>query len=177
MPVKVGIFGGSFDPPHEGHQRCIQYALARGHRCDKVFVIPSGNRQDKPDQTSYPNRLRMAQLAFQAVPKVFIGQWEDPALNPEPVYTYNTVLLLKRLYPTWDFHLVIGQDNKIENWYKSEELRQELAGLIVVPRDNISSTKIRANVKRGAPILPVDPLVDHYIQEHKLYGYGSKTGR
>lgn len=169
MTVKVGIFGGAFDPPHVGHNSCIEFALGSKVRCDRIFVIPSGDRPDKPNQSPYSQRLELAQIAFQPYGKVFVGQWESPEHRQGSTFTYDTVMLLKKLYPTWDFHLIIGKDNEksLASWHRGEELLKELAGTIVVPRTVVNSTAIRKSPRDYSDQL--NPLVLRIIQQKRMY--------
>jgi nicotinate-nucleotide adenylyltransferase len=176
MTIKVGIFGGAFDPPHLGHNKCIEFAMGSPARCDRIFVIPSGERPDKPHQSPFDMRMKMAQIAFQSYSKVLVGGWEDPKVRQGPTFTYDTLMILKGLYPYWEFHLLVGADNKdkLSTWYKGDLLLKELAGLIVVPRDKRSSTSLREMYKKskfvgGTNRQNIDPLIDVFIRNQKMY--------
>lgn len=166
--VKVGIFGGAFDPPTTGHLRCIREAFASGNRMDKVFVIPSGERTDKPNQTAYHHRFAMCSKAFGAIPNVLVGSWEAPEQRKGPIYTFDTMVILKKLYPWWDFYLVLGSDygeGSTVHWHRGEELLQMTKGIITVPRSEENSTALRANFNPQW----VDPQVAQYAADHNLY--------
>lgn len=169
MSIQIGILGGAFDPPHLGHRRCIDWALGSGVRMDKVFVIPSGVRVDKPGQTDYAHRLAMCVRAFGDLPKVLVGAWESPQQRQGPCYMYDTVVLLKKLYPWWGFHLIVGSDyteGDLLQWYRGEELVKQLAGVIRVPRSQESSTQLRQQFDASW----THPQVADYVNTHGLYG-------
>ncbi len=167
--INLGIYGGAFDPPHRSHEMCIRYALSPPQSLDRVWVLPSGQRVDKPNQLSFDHRMAMAKLAFEDISGVFVGAYESPSYRTGPIYTYDTISILKKKYPNWNFHLIVGSDNAdVSSWHEGQALLQLLGSVIVVPRtDDRSSTSVRTGLHSSLPTL--NPKVANYIKVHGLY--------
>ena len=177
--VIIGIFGGSFDPPHICHVLVCQYVLAMTP-VEKVLVVPAYHHPfDKPS-TPYADRVAMCRLAMSTLaPYVEISEIESTREGHS--YTIDTVRELQRLYPRDEFRLIIGSDilHETERWKDFEDLRQ-LAPPIVVPRGeknepsfsfpNLSSTSIRQALREGRDVSEAVPQqVLAYIQSNSLY--------
>lgn len=187
---KIGILGGTFDPPHKGHIAIAKAALDR-LGLDKVIFIPAQNPPHKVKQTvaSPADRLRMLELALDDIERFEISDIE--LQRPGLSYTADTLEELCRVFPGEEFFLIIGADNisEIESWYDPERILTlakvaaanrpgfgsggAYAGRILnfeMPPADISSTDVRNRIKAG---LPVDDLVPkgvgEYIIKHRLY--------
>ena len=132
--MKVGIFGGSFDPIHNGHISLAQYVLDHTD-LDEVWLMVSPLNPLKPQGyvASDRERLEMARLAVAGHPGIKVSDFEFTL--PIPSYTYNTLAKLKEAYPDCDFRLIIGGDNwaDFDRWRNPQEILDEF-GLIVYPR-------------------------------------------
>lgn len=164
--MKVGIFGGSFDPIHEGHIRLAKYVLDHTD-LDEVWLMVSPLNPLKPQGYVATNeqRLDMARLAVEGIPGIRVSDFEFHL--PIPSYTYNTLTELKKAYPDIDFSLIIGGDNwaNFDRWRNPQEILSEF-GIIVYPRPGedispslhsslftLDSTKIR--ILESAPQMPI----------------------
>jgi nicotinate-nucleotide adenylyltransferase len=187
----VGIFGGSFDPPHIGHLITAQSVLEI-RRLSKIIFIPNGISPNKNYQrgASAEDRLNMLKLSIDDIPNFEISDVEIKSSDVS--YTITTLRKFRSLYN--EIELIIGYDNLLEfsTWKEPEEIIKH-AKLIVLRRntnnndefkDNffqaavfvdtpvieISSTEIRRRVKNG---LPIDYLVvakvKEYIYKFNLY--------
>ncbi|MDE7419382.1 MAG: nicotinate (nicotinamide) nucleotide adenylyltransferase [Muribaculaceae bacterium] len=132
--MKVGIFGGSFDPIHEGHVNLAKYVLDHTD-LDEVWLMVSPLNPLKPQGYVATNeqRLEMARLAVQDIPGIQVSDFEFHL--PIPSYTYKTLTELKKSYPDHDFRLIIGGDNWADfgKWKNPDEILNEF-GIIVYPR-------------------------------------------
>lgn len=132
--MKVGIFGGSFDPVHEGHVRLAKYVLDHTD-LDEVWLMVSPLNPLKPQGYVATNeqRLEMARLAVEGIPGIRVSDFEFHL--PIPSYTYKTLTELKKSYPDHDFRLIIGGDNwaSFERWRDPEKILSEF-GVVVYPR-------------------------------------------
>lgn len=141
--MKVGIFGGSFDPIHEGHVNLAKYVLEHTD-LDEVWLMVSPLNPLKPQGYVATNeqRLKMARLAVEGIPGIRVSDFEFHL--PIPSYTYNTLTELKKSYPNIDFRLIIGGDNwaNFDHWRNPEEIISEF-GVIVYPRpgESLSDTR------------------------------------
>ncbi len=132
--MKVGIFGGSFDPIHEGHVNLAKYVLDHTD-LDEVWLMvsPRNPLKDHGPIAIDQQRLEMAQLAVEGIPGIRVSDFEFHL--PIPSYTYKTLTELKKAYPDIDFRLIIGGDNwaDFDRWRNPEEILTEF-GVIVYPR-------------------------------------------
>lgn len=185
--ARVGIFGGSFNPPHTSHVLVALFALSTWD-LDEVLVIPSYRHALDKELVSFEHRFRMAELAFRPLgPRVQVSRIEEELGDVS--YTVNTVRELQRRHPGAQFYLVIGSDilGETAKWREYDELVR-LAPPLVVPRlgvqthsgsrdalgfflPAISSTDLRATLAGGHdPGMAIPPTVQRYIAEHGLYG-------
>lgn len=162
--MKIGIFGGSFDPIHAGHVSLAKYVLDHTD-LDEVWLMVSPLNPLKPQGyvATDEERLDMARLAVEGIPGIRVSDFEFHL--PIPSYTYKTLTELKKAYPDHEFHLIIGGDNwaNFNRWRNPEEILSEF-GIIVYPRPGQSLEALSENRKRktenvtipdGAPQMPV----------------------
>lgn len=106
--MKLGIFGGTFNPPHKGHIRLCKEFKDR-LELDKVFIIPDKAPVHKTvsELESNEDRYNMCKLCF-TEPEYEISRMELD--RDEPSYSYLTVRELREKYPNDEFYLIIGSD-------------------------------------------------------------------
>ena len=142
--MKIGIFGGTFNPPHKGHVRMIN-KMAEELELDKVIIIPNKVPTHKrcDDLADNRDRLAMCKIAFNN-PKFEISTMEmDRATDSYTIFTVNE---LKQKYPNDDLYLIIGSDMFLifHKWYKHKELLEKCT-ICVASRDNAENIqKLRA---------------------------------
>jgi len=181
--VHIGLFGGSFDPPHICHSLLCFYVLEMTD-VDKVLWVPCVDHAFAKVSASFEHRLAMSRLAAQALgPRVEISDIEK--MLPRPSYTINTVEALRRQMAGARISVLIGSDivAELERWQRIEDLRQQ-ADFIIVPRGGyvsgddetavalprLSSTDIRNALRSGHSVDGfVTPAVRAYIEHHGLY--------
>jgi nicotinate-nucleotide adenylyltransferase len=171
---RIGILGGSFNPPQIGHVAIANYV--RDHNLvDEVCVMPCADHPYGKNLAPFVNRLAMCNLAFHGMPHVVISDME--AHLPTPSYTVQTLRHLQDTVHNAKFSLIIGSDTMmdIHNWKEFTEIHK-LATLLEVPRGsnspipNVSATEIRHCIHAGQPITDLVPApVAEYIQAHGLY--------
>jgi nicotinate-nucleotide adenylyltransferase len=133
----IGIYGGTFDPIHNGHLHVIK-ELLQSRRIDRIIVIPAGDPQlrERP-HASGKDRLAMCQIAIDQLGSVRERvELSDIEINRNrPSYAIETVEELLRNDPDQEFAWIIGSDayRKIGDWHESERL-QELISFIVIER-------------------------------------------
>lgn len=184
------LFGGTFDPVHNGHIAMLHAAVA-ALAPSMTIVIPTGQPWQKGNTThaSAAHRVAMLRLAF---PQIKIDERE---LHREgPTFTVETLHEINHEYPTHQLHWLIGSDSfaKLDSWREPEAIAA-LTKFAVVRRANetiapprvncryteivtspppISSTQIRARLKKHArqnvrDFVPA--AICDYIQQHQLY--------
>lgn len=190
--MRRALFGGSFDPFHDGHLAMIRATLERG-LADLVMVMPTGHNPHKPaPAASGEHRLRMAELGVAGLAAVVVSDFE--ARRPGPSFTVETLESLAERHPGEVWRLLIGADNLEEflRWRQPARLLQ-LADLLVFPRGEaldalapelrrrativsgfacrVASTGVRAALAAGRrPTELLPPTVLAYIERHGLYG-------
>ena len=125
---KIGIFGGSFNPPHLGHVHAARYAaLSLG--LDRLMLIPSGKTPCKPvpELTASPEqRLRMLSIAFGSVPIAEVSSMELDRGGES--YTWETVRQIREGNPEAELFLLLGTDMflKFPQWADADKLCGEV---------------------------------------------------
>lgn len=135
--MRIGLFGGTFDPPHLGHlilaERCREAASL-----DEVRFLVSYQPPHKLDRTMsrFDMRCEMAELATVGQPAFRVERIE--AELPPPSFTAETLRVLRERQPNDDFHLIIGGDSLVDlpGWYQPQRVIAQ-AGIIAVPRPGI----------------------------------------
>lgn len=188
---RVALFGGTFNPIHNGH-----LALAK-RLCDQeeldefwFMVSPMNPFKQNMDLLADEIRLELVQLAIADDKRLAACDFEFSL--PKPSYTYHTLLALKEAYPKTQFILIIGGDNwlKFPHWFKSEKI-MEMVEVWVYPRpgyqiDNVisyhrvklveapqfdfSSTDVRKAIRAGKDASSMLPLpVWERIKKDNIY--------
>lgn len=199
--MRLGLFGGSFDPPHVGHLLMAQDAL-QALSLDRLLVIPAARQPLKcDDQTPAVHRLAMVRACFEGV----------PALEVDPVeiargglsYMVDTVEEVHRREPGASLHLLVGSDvvPTLPRWKDVDRLLR-MVQLVVLSREvpdavsgahlvvhggviaqhlttrrvDVSSTEIRTRIREGRSIRGFVPdAVAAYIVSTGLYQEKSRV--
>ncbi len=194
--LRLGVLGGSFDPPHRGHRALAEAALAQ-FQLDRLHILPTGVAWHKSRQlTEAHHRLAMCALAFSDLPAIQVDDRE--IRRGTASYTVDTLEELLSEHPGAEIHLFIGQDQlrAFKTWRRWQDILA-MARLVVAARDTlplqqgesdatvpferlqmsllpISSTAIRALARSEAENLQalsalVPNHVASYISQHSLY--------
>jgi nicotinate-nucleotide adenylyltransferase len=181
--VKVGIFGGSFNPPHVAHVLAVVYCLSI-EELDEVRIVPCFRHPFAKELAPFEHRFRMCELAMGWLPHTRVSRVEEE-LGGES-RTLRTIEHLRQTEPASSFRLIIGADLLLEGrrWQGFDRIL-ELAPPIALGREgvtadgspppmvpNVSSTLIRDAVREGklreiAQWVPRAVLA--YIERHRLY--------
>ena len=180
--MKLGLYGGTFDPIHNGHIHVITQLLTL-NIVDRVLVIPAGEprlRENAPIATGAQRRT-MCQLAVNDLAPEFRGKVEvNPIeiLRMGPSYTIDTVEAVKQAYPDDEIILIVGTDahQKIEQWHRVDELLKMVTLEIIERPDalsgqgrDIDAIDLSATQVRLGQSDQLSPSVANYIKEHNLY--------
>ena len=198
-PLRVGLFGGAFDPPHRAHRALAEAALAQ-LGLDLLLILPTGQAWHKSRVlTAAVHRVAMCELAFAGLPRRRVDQRE--IRRQGPTYTADTLAELAAEYPGAQLYLLMGADQLLafRTWSRWQEVLQcatlavasravesacqqgellELRGIDIphisldLPPRPLSATSVRARAE-GSPHADLEPLVPEgvarYISEHHLY--------
>ncbi|MCH8567538.1 MAG: nicotinate (nicotinamide) nucleotide adenylyltransferase [Balneolales bacterium] len=191
---QIGLFGGSFDPPHIMHETLIDRFLA-SELCDEVWVLPAAASPFKENGhfTTFEHRLEMAKLAFGYLENVRVCDIERHL--PQPSYTIQTVEFLLAKYPEYGFRICIGGDNlaSFHKWKDAEKILR-LTKVLVAERPDVStiaaknspsfivvphkpqacsSTEVRKKLsmqsRSSIHQMPLNPVITDYILQNNLY--------
>ena len=135
----IGIFGGAFDPIHNGHLALAENILKK-KQLDKILFIPTARPPHKPlnPVTHFRYRYKMVELAISNNPTFEISDIENKNID-QLSYSVLTVERLKKIYSNAEFSLIIGGDSlkMLHTWHKAEEL-VEACNIISYPRPGYS---------------------------------------
>ncbi len=188
-PIRTALFGGTFNPLHNGHLTIARSVLEQG-LADEVWILITPCNPWKKDQILLDDRLRY-NMVRDAVKDIHGIEASDYEFNlPKPSYTANTLRHISADYPDREFILTIGADNwvKFDNWRESDFILSNYR-IIVYPRSgfeikdipqgvtelncplvDVSSTDIRSMIQAGEPINEMVPAsVARTIADLKLY--------
>lgn len=192
MKRRIGIFGGSFNPIHNGHVALARQLLRKAALDEVWFVVsPQNPLKAQTDLLNDQKRLELVRLALEGEPGLVASDCEFSL--PRPSYTWNTLCHLSQRYPDCEFSLLIGGDNLrcFHRWAHADDLMTHY-DIIVYPRDNephpsstslpprvrlvdtplldISSTEVRRRISHGEPYRHLVPTkVAEVIEREKLY--------
>jgi nicotinate-nucleotide adenylyltransferase len=199
MTPRLGVFGGTFDPPHIGHLILACESLAQLELQKMLWVLTAAPPHKHPNSISpLEHRLAMLRLAIGDNPAFELSDVDME--RPGPHYTYDTMTLLGEKYPGVDLVLVLGGDSlhDLPGWHRPADLvaacheigvmrrpvdaidltalGQQLPGLtdkvrfVDAPLLEIASHEIRLRARRGLPFRYfVPPMVYDYIAQYRLY--------
>lgn len=189
---RIGIFGGSFNPVHNGHIHICK-AFLNSKLIDELWIIPVFDPPHKVLEhlVSFEHRLEMTKIAFSNLENVRVIGVESEL--PKPNYTLKTVEYLQNEFPDKIFLLCIGGDslNYFDTWYEYEDLLNKVQ-LLVVKRENVSydgvkdlilnrsvfirsdvtnesSSEIRKELELTGKTNQIPVEVLNYILKNKLY--------
>jgi len=191
--MRVALFGGSFDPPHRGHEALVRKVLdMKELEIDEVWILPA---QLNPDKVNNPvkgeHRLAMLQLIFKDEKRIHISDWE--LQRPGKSYTFDTLTHFTTAYPDYKFHFVMGSDQRFGSWDRCHQTAA-MVDFIIVSRaghqanpseifhgveeakykivnfhDESNSSAVREDIEAGQYTTGVIHSVLMYILEHQLY--------
>lgn len=201
MPERIGIFGGTFDPPHLGHQALATHARSQLDLVRLLWMLtPDPPHKRGRRITPVEHRLAMVELALMDMPGCELSRIELD--RPGPHYALNTVKLVGVQYPEAELVYLMGGDSlhDLPDWHKPAELLAALRFLAVMRRPGadfdlpaleqvlpgitakihfveapllkISGSEIRRRAAFGKPFNEfVLPSVYDYIIDHRLYSH------
>ncbi len=195
---RIGILGGTFDPPHVGHLILAEYS-AEALELDHLFLVPAADPPHKQGEikASVQHRLAMLERAIDGNERFSLSRIDVD--RPGPHYSYDTVRIVKKQFPDADLFFVMGGDSfrDLPTWYDPQKIIA-LSKIVVMrrPYDNmrpdmheavlpglaqrailvdaplleISSSDIveRLSLGKSVRYLVPDAVLD-YISQHHLY--------
>jgi nicotinate-nucleotide adenylyltransferase len=193
MSVRLGLFGGTFDPPHLGHLALAEWARER-LRLDRVVFVPAGDPPHKRGRvvTGAATRLAMTELAIAGHEGFTLSTIEVDRAGPS--YTVDTLRALRAAHPGSRWWLLIGEDSlaDLRTWRDPETIVRLATPAVAVrpgaparrvtrafgrpvvwlgnPPIDVSSSDVRARARRGAAIRFLVPdAVERFVVARRLY--------
>lgn len=184
---RIGILGGTFNPPHQGHLIMAEYVRVELN-LDEVWFIPTYHPPHKQHaHIAAKHRVAMLEEAIQDSKAFKINMIEIDRSGKS--YTIDTLTEFKRIYPKYDFYFIIGGDmvDYLPHWKDIDKLVEIVTFVgvnrvgykltspypfleVMAPLVDISSTMIRERLNEGKSIKYLVPdSVDSYIKEYRLY--------
>lgn len=187
--MRIGIYGGSFNPPHKMHE-FIGFQLLQRKYIDKIIYVPTGDKYNKNGLINSMHRLKMLEIMTKNYSMMSVSDFE---VKSELMYTYQTLDYFKNVYPNDEICFVCGSDNLIDIklWKKYKYILDNYKILVIkrnnddidnilkelnsnviiidINSENISSTEIRNDLKNGKENLNVTINVLKYIKVNGLY--------
>lgn len=185
--MKIGIFGGSFNPPHKMHKK-IALELINKKYIDYLIYVPTGNLYPKKNLISDKYRFDMLNIMIKKYNNLTVSNYEFDKLT----YTYETLRYFKEKYPNDEIYFICGSDNlkQINTWKNYQEILNNYKLLVIrrnndlinnykdkvivtdIKEDVLSSTMIRKNIKENK-IEKITDIIDkevlNYILKNNLY--------
>ncbi len=191
--MRIGVFGGSFNPPHKMHED-IAHSLKESNLLDKIIFVPTGSKY------KYKNNLLPDQNRYDMV-KLITDEYEyldvsDYELKSEVVYTCETLAYFKDKYPKDEIYFICGLDNLsyIDSWKNAEYILNNFKILVIkrntddlekvmkrldayksnilvvdMKENPISSTAIRKDITDSNNSVYLNENVLKYIKDNDLY--------
>lgn len=181
MTTTVAFFGGSFNPPHIGHQMAVLYVLET-QAVDRVLVVPCFRHPFEKELAPFGERLEMSRMAMAPLgERIEVSDIEE-RLGGASSRTYDTISALRREMPLVSWRTIVGADILAERakWWRWEELTR-IAPLLVLGRQGygggaielprVSSSEVRERLRQGMSVSELVPKsVALHIRARGLYG-------
>ena len=187
--MRIGIYGGSFNPPHNMHLY-IANELINKNYVDKVIFVPTGNKYNKDNLIDAKERLQMLKIMINNFPNMYVSSYE---FKDSQVHTYQTLDYFKNKFLNDEIYFICGIDNLnyINEWAKGYYILENYKILVIgrdnmksqinsknvlitnISENNISSSFIREKIKNNESVEDyIDTNVLKYIKERNLYERG-----
>lgn len=186
--MKIGLFGGSFNPIHNAHVKLASTICSEAGLDEVWFMVTPHNPLKRQEGLmDEKDRLAMVRIALEKEPNLKASDYEFHLERPS--FTWNTLQHLSKDYPTDEFYIIIGGDNWeiFNHWAHHEEILRDYhiivyprkdslmdttslppsVSIIRMPEMDISSTMIREMLRNGEDISPyVSPKVAEYLHKN-----------
>lgn len=141
--MRIGIYGGAFNPVHKGHVKLAEEVKTKAD-LDRIIIMPSGVSPHKSSDTLIcsEHRLKMCELAFEGEDYII----SDLEIKREgKSYTVDTVTELKKIYPDDELYLIMGSDMLLcfHRWYRYEDILSVSKIVATTRQDDISTSELK----------------------------------
>ena len=170
--MKIGIFGGSFNPPHKMHKNIVKELIKKGY-LDKVIVVPTADKYNKSYLLNGKDRYNMLKQVFKNDDNVEVSPFEIEGR----LYTINTLNYFHKIYPKADLFFICGMDNLAEFylWNSYEDILKNYK-LLVIKRDDIDFKKEIKRYKKYEDHIILANISPKYISSTQIRNEIVKRG-
>lgn len=179
--MKIGIYGGSFNPPHNMHLKMATEILNK-KIVDKIIFVPTGSKYPKRNLATGIERVEMIKLMIEDYPNLEVSEYE---LKQDLVYTYQTLTYFKQLYPNDEIYFILGSDlfKELSSWknysyiltnfkilvtLRNEDKKEELTIIDLPNKNNIIYTNVKLNSLSSTEIRKLIKIGQFKLLESKL---------
>jgi nicotinate-nucleotide adenylyltransferase len=195
--MRIGYFGGTFDPPHRAHLK-VATAAADAFALDHVLLAPTGVQPLKtsPPHASYEDRVTMVRLLCADNPRLDVSEIDAPHEDGSPNYTIEALARLRTEFADAEIFVIVGADSfaTLPQWHEHERLLRETEWIVVsrpeyslenlpIPEtqrarihllttvdEDVSATAVRERLRVGVSCDKLlTPTVNLYIAKMHLY--------
>ena len=160
VPIRLGLFGGTFDPPHDGHV-AVAKDVADALQLHRLLWIPAGEPPHKAQHQITPASLRIEMVVAAAAGDARFEVSEAETERAGPSYTVDTLGVLRDRFPHATLYFIVGADEyrALDSWREPEQVL-ELARLAVMDRGGASAADIIPDVAGAdaADFVPVERI-------------------
>tara|TARA_B100000029_G_C17595962_1_gene964128 strand:+ start:1577 stop:2152 length:576 start_codon:yes stop_codon:yes gene_type:complete len=154
--MKIFFYGGSFDPPHNGHLEVIKYCSSR---CDKMLIIPANFSPLKKHlpYSEFSHRKNMLKIMLKNCSEnIEISKYDSSKTSPN--YTYLTLRKIKYDYPNSTFTMILGADqfSELYKWKNINEILSNIS-LLIFNRNNINVNKVKIRM--------IDKYIKNFVMD------------
>lgn len=137
--MKIGIFGGSFNPPHNMHKN-IALNLIKNKYLDRVIYVPTGNKYNKRGLVNQNDRYNMVRLMIEGYNNLDVSNYEFNKLT----YTYETLDYFRNIYQNDEIYFICGSDNlkEITSWKRYDYILKNYKIIVIKRNDDDDMDKI-----------------------------------
>ncbi len=168
--LKVGFFGGSFNPPTNVHINLANELITK-RVLDKVIFVPVGDYYQKQDLIPAIHRYNMLKIACKGVESLEVEN--IACIHHDKLFATDTFeLIYKKYHKEIEIYFIMGSDNfkKMPSWKNYEEIKDKYKYIVLDRTEDISSTDIRNKIKQGEDVSGyINAEILEYIKENKLY--------
>lgn len=168
MSLRIGLFGGTFDPVHNGHVSIAESFLSSGE-IDELWVLltPYPPHKQEITSASYELRLKMLNAAFKGMNSLKISSIENEL--PKPSYSIQTIRALKKDHRNVSFYYCMGEDNlaNFHEWRSFEDIMEECK-LLVARRPGVTHEDVKPRILENTHFVSHTPLEISSTQIRKM---------
>ena len=136
--MKIGVYGGCFNPCHLMHKRLVDELLNTNY-FDRIIILPTGDFYNKSNLLKGEIRKKMLEIMFDNNNRVIVSDYE---FKNNLIYTFRSLDYVSSIYKGDEIYFILGSDNLLhfDTWKRYEYILDNY-NLLVVNRENVDATK------------------------------------